>query len=85
MPETYQIESSLVHKLLISIITAIVMIGGYMIAWAYVDAHWKGELDIKMEQIQRYMIKLDDHIAKPCHDIACERIKGLQKHKEGGH
>ena len=85
MPATYQIESSLVHKLIISIITAIVMIGGYMIVWAYVDARWKGELDSKMEQIQRYMIKLDDHIAKPCHDVACERISGLQKGSEGGH
>ena len=83
MPETYQIESGLVHKLLISIITAIIMIGGYMIAWAYVDARWKGELDVKMEQIQRYVIKLDEHIEKPCHDVACERLRNLNKDSRG--
>ena len=85
MPGTYQIDSGLVHKILLSIMASIICVGGYMIVWAYLDARWKGELDVKMEQIQRYMIKLDDHIAKPCHDVACERIKGLQKHSEGRH
>jgi hypothetical protein len=85
MPGTYQIDSSLVHKILLSIIASIVAVGGYMIVWAYLDARWKGELDVKMEQIQRYVTKLDDHIAKPCHDVACERIQGLQKHRDIGH
>lgn len=81
MPLTYQIESSLVHKLLMSIIGSILVIGGYMIVWAYLDARWKGELDTRMEQIQQYMLKLDAHIKEPCHDVACERLKNLREYK----
>ena len=85
MPETYQIESSLVHKLIVSCISAIILIGAYMLGWAYVDASWKAKMDEKMEQIQKYMIKLDDHIARPCHDVACERLQELKKHSGGEH
>lgn len=52
-----------------------------MIIWAYLDAKWKGELDVRMEQIQQYMSKLDNHIKAPCHDVACERIQNLQDYK----
>jgi hypothetical protein len=52
-----------------------------MIVWAYLDARWKGQLDIKMEQIQAYMLKLDSHVVKPCHDIACERLKRLNENR----
>ena len=78
----YSVEKGLVHKLIMSIISAILLIGGYMIVWAYLDARWKGQLDIKMEQIQAYMMKLDDHVVKPCHDIACERLRNIDRGRE---
>jgi len=76
--DTYQIEKTLIHKLILSIIGGIFLIGGYMIAWAYLDAEWKGGMDQKIIEIGKYMSKLDSHIKEPCHKVACERLRNLK-------
>jgi len=78
MSESYQISSSLVHKLIAAIISAIVLIGSYMIVWAINDANWKGRLEERWIDIERMVKDFREHEKKPCHDVACEKLKGLK-------
>lgn len=81
MADNYEISAQLVHKLIGAIIAAILAIGGYMALWAISDASWKARMDerwaIVREAISNFDSELDEHKGKPCHDVACERLRNL--------
>lgn len=57
----YQIPASLVHRLITSIIVAIVTIGGYMILWAINDAASKASWAERLNQMEK---RLDRDVGK---------------------
>jgi hypothetical protein len=45
----YQIPAALVTRLIVTIITSISFVGGYMVLWALNDAQWKGTWQKQIE------------------------------------
>ena len=77
---TYQIDSGLVHKLIWTIIAAILSIGGYMVVWAINDSRFKQEVRTTLVHINRHIEQFERHMAEPCHDVACERFRIIEQH-----
>ena len=78
MNDSYQISSSLVNRLIAAIIIAIISIGGYMIVWAINDAQWKGRLEERWMTMEKFVKDFREHEKKPCHDVACEKLKSIK-------
>lgn len=82
----YSIAAALVHKLIISIIGAIIATGGYMVLWGINDARWKGTMETQFtEQINNLSTAVSELRAAVSTGIlprADERIKGIEKHHE---
>jgi len=58
----YYLSAGLVNKLILSILTGIVVIAGYMIVWAVNDASWKASQETKLDAFQRVqMIHRQEH------------------------
>ena len=55
----YLIPGSLMHKLITSVVIAIVTIGGYMVAWGISDARHKATLNARLEYLED-LVELHD-------------------------
>ena len=61
----YVVPAPLLHKVLVGILTCIIFIGGYMVAWAYTDATFKSRVLTEMEFLRERVVEIgedqDDH------------------------
>lgn len=72
----YEVPARLVHWLLISIIGAIVSIGGYMVAWAINDAAVNASRDAALRAVSRRVQTWED---RGVLDEADERLHELEQ------
>ena len=70
----YLIAKPLVHKAIVSIISGIIVIAGYMIVWAVNDASWKAKQEARIELV---LGEIDQGIL----DRADERVRVLEEWK----
>lgn len=82
---TYEIPVPLVTKAIYSILAAILALGLYMVVWAINDAEFKGEMRALLVEVRQMRLDVDRHSEKPCHDVACERLRTLDRNSEVGH
>ncbi len=78
--QCYTIQSTLVNRLIGTIIASILAIGGYMIVWALNDAQFKAEVRSSLIEIRRNADNFEKHMERPCHDVACERLRQIERH-----
>ena len=52
----YMIPASLMHKLIISVIAAILTAGGYMVAWQVTDAAYKATTELRIKILENFTV-----------------------------
>ena len=81
------IEAALVNRCITAIMTAILAIGGYMVAWGIADAKWKGEVVTRLTAVENLLDvhdtyrKQSDQSVKRLDDVE----QDLENHIDRGH
>lgn len=73
----YFMPASLVNRLILAIVGAILAIGGYMVLWAMSDVAWKSTQELKINEIAKDMGALSEKHTDGIHPIAAERILAI--------
>jgi hypothetical protein len=76
-PSSYLLPSTLVHTIIGSILTSILAIGGYMVAWALNDRAWKAAQDEHVRSIEAMVVEIRGQLAIGILPKAEERINRL--------
>ena len=79
MSESIEVDKKLVHRVLWSIVISIVSIGGYMIAWAVNFSGWQSKITEQVSYIVISVDKFNNHLQAPCHGVACEKLRTLER------
>jgi hypothetical protein len=58
----YSVNKGLINSLIVSIITAIAVIGGYMVMWNRDDLAWKEKMDLRVGHIVESVVKIEARV-----------------------
>ena len=74
----YVVPAPLMHRIMVAVLSSIIIIGGYMVMWAYNDAAFKSRMLTEMQFLKDRVVEIgedqDEHEAD--HDYQSSRRGG---------
>ena len=58
----YTVNKGLVNALIVSCLTAIVVIGAYMVTWNISDKSWKSGVDVRLDTMSQSVSKIESKL-----------------------
>ena len=60
--DAYWVSAKLVHRAIYSILGSLIVLGGYMAAWAYADAKWKATITERQNDVRMRLAEVERRV-----------------------